>query len=181
MAKVEVKGMPELLAALEQLGPKIENNVLRGALRAGMKVIELEAKRNVSVVSGELQRTIRSGVKRKRVNGRLVAYVAAGPKEKPVKGKKAAKNANDGWYAHFVELGTASHLIKAKPPNKTLAIGPAEVMHPGATKKPFIRPAVDSKGQEALEAARDYVKTRLSKKYGIEMADPNAVDQDDED
>ena len=179
MANVEIKGVPQLLAALERLGPKIENNVMRGALRAGMKVIELEAKRNVSVVSGELKRTIRSGVKRKRVNGKLVAYVSAGPKEKPVKGKKAAKDANDGWYAHFVEFGTASHIIKARPPNKTLAIGPAEVMHPGAPKKPFLRPAVDSKGQEALAAARDYVKKRLSKKYGVDIPDEEPGDTDE--
>ena len=174
MATVEIKGMPELLAAMKQLGPKLENNVLRGALRAGVKVIELEAKRNVPKMSGELRATIRSGLKRNKVDGKLVAYVAVGPKEKPNKGKKAAKNADDGWYAHFVEYGTAAHLIKARSPNKELAIGVAQVQHPGAIKKPFMRPAMDTHGQAAIEAARDYVRKRLATKHGIHLPDPEA-------
>ena len=180
MAGVEVRGLPELLRALEQLGPKIENNIMRGALRAGMKVIELEAKRNVPEKSGELRKTVRSGVKRKKVNGKLVAYVAAGPKAKPVKGKKAAKNADHGWYAHFVEFGTAAHIIKARPPNRALAGGVAEVHHPGAAKHPFIRPAVDTHGHAAIEAVRDYVRRRLSNEHGIQTPDPGAVEPGDE-
>ena len=169
MAGVEIKGLAELKTALGQLTVKLENNVLRGALRAAMKVIEKDAKQRVSVVSGELRDTIRSNARPDKRTGKLVGYVKAGPVEGTT-GKKDAK----GWYAGWVEFGTAAHLIKVRPPGKALAVGVAQVQHPGSQKKPFLRPAFDTKQGEALEVFREYIRKRLALKHGIDVPGPDS-------
>lgn len=51
----------------------------------------------------------------------------------PSKGGK-----NDGWYAHFLEFGTSK-----------------------MSAKPFLRPALDSKQDEVLQATKEYIAKRL--------------------
>ncbi|MTV59152.1 hypothetical protein GM547_13990, partial [Streptococcus pneumoniae] len=54
MSNVHIKGGAELNKFLQQLPAKIEQSVLRGALRAGANVVMAEAKANVPVDSGQL-------------------------------------------------------------------------------------------------------------------------------
>lgn len=173
MNLVNIKGGKELYDLLQTLPVKLEKNIMRGAMRAGAKVIADEAKRNVSVKSGALKKSIRISTKSK--NGRVSASVKAGNK--------------DTFYVKFVEFGTARHLISVqdneKPLNKrrgirfnkvvsmttinrnVLRIGNTfigkTVEHPGARAKPFMRPAFDAKGQEAIDAVIAYINGRLNK------------------
>lgn len=55
MADVKVKGLADLNKFLQQLPAKVEQSVLRGALRAGANVVMAEAKANVPVDSGQLR------------------------------------------------------------------------------------------------------------------------------
>lgn len=168
-SSVEFKGLAELKAALAQLPVKMENNILRASIRAGMKVVAAEARRNVNEVSGALADSVRFGCSPDRRTGKLVGYVRAGGRGK----KGSAKGGkNPAFYAHMVEQGTAAHLIKARAPNKMLAVGVAQVQHPGARKKPFLRPAMDTQGQAAVEALREYIRQRLATKHGIEVPAP---------
>jgi|GEM_PF-403677 len=194
MSDVRIKGLAELQRALDTLPAKIESNIMRGAMRAGAKVIATQAKSNIISRSGELARGISYGVKLDRRAGRVMSYVRAGGKGR------------DGWYAHMVEKGTKRHLISVredlKPSRMTrrglktysistmnkmlhsgsLKIGGkfvgASVMHPGARKKPFLRPAMDSRAQAAVEAVREYIRTRLASKHGIDVPGPD--DRNDE-
>jgi HK97 gp10 family phage protein len=161
---LKITGLAELKRALEQLPVKMENNILRGALRAGAKVLATEAKANVHSISGDLAASIRYGCKTQLQSGKLVATVSAG---KAKKGKK-----NKAFYADMVERGTAAHIIKARKPNRMLAIGVAQVQHPGSQKKPFMRPALDQHGQAAVERVREYIRERLANKHGIEVPAP---------
>lgn len=170
MSDVQIKGLAELQKALDQLPAKIEANIMRAALRAGAKVIANEARQNVNSVSGDLAASVRFGAKIDRRDGRVEAYIRAGGKA-----KKSGKNA---FYAHMVERGTAAHIIKARPPNKMLAIGYAQVQHPGSRKKPFMRPAMDTQAQSAVAAVGEYIRGRLSSKHGIDV--PAPVDSDAE-
>lgn len=179
---VEIKGLKELDAVLKSLPQKIEQNVMRGALRAGQKVM-LDAVReklrsNGSVKSGALANSLRIRFDRKsRKRGWLNSKVVVGNK--------------DAYYAHMVEFGTAAHFIRiredAKPNRQTrhgtkkysyktinkmvkrgsLVIGKSfvgeSVSHPGARPKPFMRPAFDESQQAALEAFAEYVRKRLPK------------------
>jgi HK97 gp10 family phage protein len=186
-ALVHVKGLAELDKFLKNLPAKIEQNILTGALRAGANVIAEEAKAqlasNGSVQSGFLRSTIRVSVKRRkgRVRARVIAH-GDGDKNEPI----------------WVEYGTAAHWITVKQVDRpgrmtrrgyrafsirtinrieargSLVIGGKfvgpSVRHPGAKKKPFMRPALDGKAQQAVLAAAEYIKKRLAKKHGVDTS-----------
>ena len=98
MADINVKGLSELQKVLDAFPVKIEKNILRGALRAGAKVVQQEAKSNARVLSGEMQRGIKIGTTAKR--GTVIASVK-------VRGKH--------WYlAQFHEFGTKRGVL-ARP------------------------------------------------------------------
>jgi len=153
MAEFEVTGLSDLWAKMQDIPVKIETNILRGGLRAGAIPIQQEARRLVNSVSGDLAKSIRVTTKVKR--GTVYSLVIAGKHKKPT----------DPYYAHMVEFGTAAHWIRPKKlggalfwKGHPLAQG---VLHPGAQKKPFMRPAMDGKAQQALEAMADYMAERL--------------------
>lgn len=170
MSTTEVKGLADLQRALDSLPAKIEANIMRAAIRAGAKVIAQAAAANVHSVSGTLAESVRFGARPNAKEGKVVGYVRAGGKGK--KGKASA------FYAHMVEHGTAAHVIRARKPNRMLAVGVAKVQHPGSKKKPFLRPAMDVHHQAALEAMREVIRKRLATKHGIDV--PAPVDADAE-
>jgi HK97 gp10 family phage protein len=184
MSDVHIKGLKELNARLQQLPVKLEKNVLRGALRAGAKVIWQEAMANVPVKAGVLRAGLIYNVAR-GTPGTVVARVS-------VTGAHA-------YIARWVEYGTAAHFIKvnkeARPVrmtrrgprswsmrtiNRSVAKGSLvigghfvgeSVAHPGAQPRPFMRPALDSQATAAVVAAAEYIKKRLATKHGIDTAD----------
>lgn len=173
MSETTVKGLADLQKVLDTLPAKIESNIMRGAMRAGSNVIMKESKQRVPVAppNQENQRLYggRTGLLRDSIkvstnvrNGRVTASVKAGGKD---------KKGGDAYYAHFVEWGTKPHVIKAKY-GRMLAIGVAMVNHPGARPKPFMRPALDTQTGRALQAVREYIRTRLATKHGIDVPAP---------
>lgn len=149
-----VKGLAELQKFLDELPVKMEKNIMRGALRAGMKPVQAEAKSTVGVVSGEL----RDGLK-----------ISTNAKGGVVTARLRATGIH-AFVARWVEFGTAAHLIKAK----LLAFKgrfAKSVDHPGAKPKPFMRPALDNKAQDAVIAAGNYIKNRLATKQGLDTSD----------
>lgn len=178
--QTEVKGLADLQRALDQLPAKIEANIMRGALRAGAKVILADAKRRVPVAepndenqrlyggrAGLLRDSLRISTRMRR--GQLLVSIKAGGK---------VKGGGDAYYAHFVEYGTKPHLIKAGP-GKFLPLGNGfltQVQHPGARKNPFMRTALDQSAQAAIEATREYVRKRLATKHGIDVPGPETPD-----
>lgn len=175
MSNVKVKGLADLQKFLDQLSPKLESNIMRSALRKGCQVIAAEAKQLCPVDHGDLRDSIRASARLK--NGTVIGSVKAG-------------NAK-AWYWRFVEYGTAAHWIKVKEEAKpwrltrrgvktyststlnrmakrgSLIIGGSfvgqSVEHPGAKATPFMRPALDGKAAEALQAVGEQIKKRLTK------------------
>lgn len=147
--ELHVSGLSELDRLLKELPAKIEGNIMRGAVRAGAKVMEARAKELVPVDDGDLRDSIKVRAKSKR--GQVSATVRAG-------GKKA-------FYAHMVEFGTARHFIKPKKRKSLFFAGIARevVDHPGTSPKPFMRPALDNSQREAVDAAAAYIRARLAK------------------
>jgi len=177
MNEVHVKGLSELQAFMDQLAPKLEQNVMRGALRAGINVIKAETKarcpvgapsaqgaKRYKLYTGALRDSIRSGVYAK--GGRVTAYLRVGGKVK--------KTGADVWYAHLVEFSGATPHVIAAQLGKTLAIGGGlykSVKHPGMTAHPFLRPSLSSQASGAIIAAAEYMKKRLATKEGLDTAD----------
>lgn len=167
---VRVDGLSALEKALNELPEKIERNIIRSALRAGLKSIKAEAEARVPVRSGELRKSIK--IKAKLIKGRPVAAVTAGNKQ--------------AWYAHLVEFGTGGfyegtgksvggpYVIKAKTKRGLFIPGGAHpvmsVTHPGSKAQPFMRPAFDAGNRAAIDGFAQKVRQRLTKE-GINIPD----------
>lgn len=155
MADVNVKGLAELQKYLDAFPPKMERNVLRGALRAGANVVKKAAFQNIHHVSGDLGKSLKV-----RSNARG--------------GKVTASVYTRVFYAKFVEHGTRPHTITAKN-RKGLSFGGMlfqSVDHPGIVNpKPFLRPALYSQAAPAVVAVGEYIKNRLATKHGLDTAD----------
>lgn len=152
MAEVHVRGLSDLQKMLDTLPGKIERNIMRSALRAGAKVIQSRAIRNVPVRSGELRRSLKISTRARR--GQVTASV----------GTKL-------FYARFVEFGTRAHVIAAKAKG-WLSFGGVfakSVDHPGNRPRPFLRPAMDASASAVLVAVGEQVKKRLTKE-GLDAA-----------
>jgi len=176
MAEIHVSGLAALQKFLDELPVKIEKNILRSALRKGAVVIMAEAKQRCPVglptneaakkyggYPGALRDSIRVGTNYRA--GRVTASVKAGGK---------TKKQGDAYYAHMVEFGTRAHVIKTVTRKGSLVIGGRfvgrSVQHPGARPRPFMRPSLDGKAQEAVIAVGEQMKVRLTKE-GIDTAD----------
>jgi HK97 gp10 family phage protein len=161
---VHVKGLSDLQKLLDTLPAKMEANVMRGALRAGAKVVLAEAKQNVPVDQGIL----RDGLK-----------ISTGTKKGVVKASIKAKGKH-GYLAHWMEYGTKPHKIKAGEGSLFYnAAHVEEVDHPGVSPRPFLRPALDSQAGQALAATGEYIKSRLAKKHGIDTSDISIGDDEE--
>lgn len=181
--EIHVTGLADLNKFLQELPVKMEKNVMRGAMRAGAKVILDAAKANVHSVSGELAKGLKVSV---RIRGGVVIA-------------SIKTTGEHSYVAHWVEFGTAAHWIsvqKSERPSRmtwrgvrafsigtlnrmakrgSLKIGTnfigASVAHPGARPKPFMRPALDARAQDAVIAVGEYIKKRLATKYGLDTSD----------
>lgn len=155
MAEIHVKGLKELNAYLQQLPPKIERNVLRGALRAGMKPVLAQAIASVPVQSSVLKNSLKIGTSARggTVTGKVKTNV---------------------FYAKFLEFGTSAHFITARK-GGWLSFGgifAKSVWHPGILKgaHAFLRPALDSQAGAAVVVAAEYMKARLAAKHGLDTS-----------
>jgi len=178
---IHVKGLSDLQKFLDEFPVKMEKNIMRGALRAGIKPIRDAAvancpvgppnKENVRLYGGymgALRDSIRIGT---RVRGQWVtSMVTVGGKNK--------KTGADVFYAHMIEgfwkhHTTTPYPIAAFKKGGFLSIGGLfrkTVMHPPLVAHPFLRPALDSQAQNAVIAAAEYIKQRLATKEGIDTS-----------
>ena len=176
---VHVKGLADLQKFMNQLPAKLEANVLRSALRAGANVVKKEAQRNIATKIGALRKSLKVSTRSRR--GVVTATVKS-----------------SSFYARMVEYGTQAHFIRVKKEsrpgrltrrgykkwsirtiNRSVARGSLmigknfvgeSVSHPGARKKPFLRPALDSRAQDALVAVGNSIKQRLQTKHGLDTS-----------
>lgn len=142
-----VYGLDGLQKALKQFPKNVQKNIMRGAVRAGAAPIVQEAKSNVAKDTGNLEKSI--GVVTGKPKNKNFTRVWVTPRvvtrSKSYKLKDGTKwkitgTVADGWYAHFKEFGTVNM--------------PAD---------PFMRPAYENKGEEAIKATKDYLAKRIDK------------------
>ena len=160
MIDVKVKmNAEEIVMNLEKLEKKIQRKFVRKAMREGAKVLLNEARARVPVRTGNLQKSLGISVKTKK--GNLEMHVSP----RTVKESKAHKKVlvghtkkgkpiykyytptgklvPDGYYGRFVELGTKK-----------------------MSARPFLRPAFEAKGEEAVKAFRNTLKRLLDEYRG---------------
>lgn len=153
---IDVSGLSELRDALDQFAVNVEKKMLRGALRAGQKIILTAAQQNVPVDSGALRDSLR---------------ISTSARGDTVKATLKAGN-KTAWYGHMVEFGTTQHYIRPKNAKSLFLAGLAReaVDHPGAQKKPFMRPALDNNAEAATRAFADYLAARIDKETAKTLA-----------
>lgn len=152
-----VKGLSALNAMLQSFPAKLEQNVLRGAMRAGAKVVLPVAKANAPRDTGEMADDMKVSVSAKR--GRVTGKV-----------KLTGKHA---FLGNWLEHGVAAHQISAKS-GGWLFLGNGfakSVLHPGIKPHPFMRPALDTQATASVVAIGNYIKDRLASKHGLDTAD----------
>ncbi len=163
---------------MQQLPAELEKKVLRGAARAGGKIILEEAKdRSISADVDEAL-VLRS----KAEDGRITVKITV----------------RKGWgraIANWLEYGTDPHFISVREDERggmgigrinklskdgSLVIGGQyvgeTVFHPGAQAHPFLRPALDIRGAEAIAAAQAYINARVTPSGITGSAEPEGDD-----
>lgn len=160
-----VSGRAEVKRYMAQIPQAMRAKILRGAAKAAAKVVADEAKDRA--ISEDVASAI---VTRSKLDGdRIVVRIT-------VKGQWPLS------VGTWLEYGTDPHFISVDDSQRqgmsvgrvnelhkegSLVIGGKfvgkTVHHPGATPHPFLRPALDIKEGEAIEAAQGYITTRLAR------------------
>lgn len=147
-----ITGLDALSKQLAELAPNIQKKIMRGALRAGMKITQKRTTAGIHDVTGKLAASVKLSTKAGR-DGTVRATLKVGGK--------------DAFYAHMVEFGTAAHAIEAKN-GKAVSFGGheyAKLEHPGAEARPFMRPALDAAAtdnSEVFQAVAAYMAPKIN-------------------
>jgi hypothetical protein len=172
------RGAAAVQRFMAQLPDELENKVLRGAARAGGKIILAEAKERSISSDVDDALVMRSKAEAGRI--RVTISVRKGW------GRAIANWLEYGTDAHFISIakdesgGKSVARINATD-KRTMIIGGKfvgeTVFHPGAKPHPFLRPSLDIKGAEAIAAARSYLNAHVTRSGIVAGAEPEGDDE----
>lgn len=183
MTSIKLKGGRELEAFLSAFPRKLQNGAVRAGLTAAAAVIRDEARLRAPKETEKLAAAIKSGSARVNRDGTVSIRVRVA---------RSDDRGNDhAFLAFFMEYGVRPHMISAGGKSKrksrlviraagetekgdggALKIGEAfvtgPVHHPGFVAKPFLRPALDTKAVEAINAFGARVRKYMANKTALE-------------
>lgn len=173
---IHVKGLSDLAKFMDELSAKLQKNVMRGAMRAGMTPVKAAVVAAAPVgppsAAGAKKYGLHAGSLRDSVrisSGTDGSFVFASVK---VGGK--TKKGGDVWFTHIIEFtGAAAHDIVPRVAGSLFLGGIFRKVahHPGMKARPFIRPSFDAQAQNAVVAAAEYMKARLATKEGLDTSE----------
>lgn len=130
-----VLGLDELSKKLKEMPVKLARNGLRAAVNAGAEVIRKDAMTRVPVLTGRLKKALyKKQIREKSSASQQTFFVGVR------NGKKYKKADKDAYYWRFLEFGTSK-----------------------LPAKPFLRPAFDSKKNQAVTEIAKKLKERIDK------------------
>lgn len=176
MTDIKLKGGKELLAFLDAFPARLQKGAVRSALTAAARPVRDQARANAPRESGKLAKSIKTGSPKVEQDGTVAI--------------KVRLQGEHSFLGHFFEYGVAPHFIRAgdsglssrkltqkfnreggTADGDALKIGDnfitGAVMHPGFAAKPFMRPALDVKAEEAINAFGGRVRSYLKDKTGF--------------
>lgn len=173
---VTVRGKSEVRAYMAAI-PDRMNKLLRAAGREGAKIVADEIKANTP--SDEVRDNVRI---RSTVRDELISVkidVAPGW------ARSVGIWLEWGTRGHFISvaddqrggrsIGRINEQVRDAKGNASLVIGGkfvgATVWHPGADSHPTFRPAIDTKGRDAIAAAQAYINVRVSRRGVADVAE----------
>ncbi len=145
---IDLRGIPEVMAALDKLTPAKTNRVLQKASSAGARALKPHIRAEAPGPARPGNRHVRSGALRRSISARAArrdrpaAVVSARPKV--------------AFYRHMVIGGTKPHEIRKPATTPTGGRYMRVLRHPGARANPFVARGF-SKGQHDAYAAIDWV------------------------
>ena len=161
---ISIKGLDAIKQRLQALPDKIQRKHIRRALKDGSEVVRAEAELRVSRIVRKMPKdNFLFFLRRPDMGPRLRNNVTS----------KVSVNAGGGTatvgldykkvhHGHLVEFGTKPHKIIIKLANgKTIIVN-----HPGSKAQPFMRPAFDGKGNEAVELMVTELANAVEKEAG---------------
>ena len=170
MIDVEID-MKDLLKRLKTLPEKMQKRIITGGVRASAKPIIKDARSRIHNRTGILAKSI--GVTKRRSKNKNIIVYTVSPRVKKVgttakPGTLEYKKTMGGYYGRWVELGHFARKSKKeddeKKKDKKKKDKKEEVKFIPA--KPFLKPAFETKGEEAIKAFKEYVKKRFDKLEG---------------
>ncbi|MBL4730279.1 MAG: HK97 gp10 family phage protein [Sulfurimonas sp.] len=135
---VKVSGVEDLLRKLKSFPIKFQKNVITGAIRAGAAAITKEARRNVPRDDGYLKKSLKT-IKRKTKDKSIIKFSVV-PHTRTIHKVQDANGEKRYNYGGHIEFGSSK-----------------------AAAHPYLRPAFESKGSEAIEIAKKYMKKRIDR------------------
>lgn len=195
MNEFPVKGLNEVLATLGQLGKRIETQAIRSGLTAAAGVVRDEARLRAPRVTGLTAASIRSGSARKRQDGSYSITVSAkgnghafiayfieygvGPHLISARGQGGVTVGGQLMPARRATKMAFRDGLTSDVASRSLRIGDQfvgpVVHHPGFGPRPFLRPALESKAQEAVQAFRARIVAVVEKKTGFNIEESLAA------
>ncbi|TCP64145.1 HK97 gp10 family phage protein [Sphingomonas sp. PP-CE-1G-424] len=171
------RGGAEVRRFIKRLPGELEKKVLRGAARAGGKIILAEAKERS--VSSDVDDAL--VMRSKAEAGRITVKITV----RKGWGRAIANWLEYGTDAHFITIakeergGKSVSRINASD-KRTMIIGGKfvgeTVWHPGAKPHPFLRPSLDIKGADAIAAAQSYINAHVTPSGIVASAEPEGDD-----
>lgn len=172
-----VRGGKEIAATLTALGKRVETQAIRSGLTAAGAVVRDEARVRAPKQSGKMAKSIKTGSPRRNQDGSYSVSVRL--------------VGDHAYLGFFHEYGVAAHLIartaggegrvavrKAADGKGTITARPLKIgdryvsgilQHPGHAAHPFLRPALDAKAEDAVEAFRNKVVAVVEGKTGFNL------------
>jgi HK97 gp10 family phage protein len=147
---VKVEGLAELGKALRELPGRVARNGLRASVYAGAKVVRDEARAQAPKAAQSLGAnqpppgTLKRSVIMKHIPElssltRQTFFVTVRHGKKYRKQGKKGNLSQDAWYWRFVEFGTRK-----------------------MSARPFLRPALETKRREAVQAIKERLQQRVA-------------------
>jgi len=140
---LDFSGLEDIARDLETLSRAENNKVLRDATRAGADVLKTEVINRAPVRTGKMKKNVVVVTQRSRRRGEISSGVhirGINPRTGNSDNTMKASNPRNAFYWRFVELGTVNM--------------PAH---------PFVRPAFDTRQEEAAEAAIARMNSAIDK------------------
>ena len=169
---MQVSGLAQLLDDMRGLPEQVQTRVMKGAMATACTVIRNEAIIRAPIYTGKTQEghPPPGTLKRSIYQARLVSECTATVETWIVSARKGAGAAGakggsrDAYYASWVEYGhytrgpsaRTAQQRKDNDRGKAVSLGTYFIL-----AQPFMRPAFDSRKEEAVRAAADYIAAKV--------------------
>lgn len=159
----KMEGLEALAQNLRDLGAEVGGRFQRAGTAAGSAVVRNEAAAHAPVLTGKTKAAVFMVRDRQQSGNGVEVYhigVRSGKKAQRI-GKK--KLNLDAWYWKFNELGHfARHALSRRRDSSGKRLLKQAIARPRwISAKPFLRPALEHKRQEAAEKVRDTIASRI--------------------